>query len=152
MLKKTHRERRLEFEKYHKNWTVEDFKRVLWSDETEINQIGSDGKTYIRGEQLSDWTITPTVKHGGGNNLMVWGCMGWNGVRKLIEVEGRMDTEQYCEILENGLVESFETLEMEEGSDIFNRTMIQNIPARRPKSGLKTMIFKSYLGQPNSLN
>ena len=78
----------------------------------------SDGKTYIwkeRGEQLSDWTRTPTVKHGGlgGNNLMVWSCMGWMG--KLIEVEGRMDAEQYCGILEDGLVESFETLEMEEG-------------------------------------
>ena len=64
---------------------------------------------------------------------------------KLIEVEGRMDAEQYCEILEDGLVESFETLEME-GEHIFNRIMIQNIPPKRPKSGLKTMIFKSYPG------
>ena len=82
---------------------------------------------------------------------MVWGCMGWNGVGKLIKVEERMDAEQYCEILEDGLVESFETLEMEEGSNIFNRIIIQNIPSRRPKSGLKTMIFKSYPGQPNPL-
>ena len=44
------------------------------SDETKINQIGSDGKMYIwkeRGEQLSDRTTAPTVKYGGGNNLMV---------------------------------------------------------------------------------
>ena len=37
MLKKTHRQKRLEFAHYHENWTVEDFKRVLWSDETKIN-------------------------------------------------------------------------------------------------------------------
>ena len=37
MLKKTHRQKRLEFAHYHGNWTVEDFKRVLWSDETKIN-------------------------------------------------------------------------------------------------------------------
>jgi transposase len=37
MLKKTHRQRRLKFAQYHENWTVEDFKRVLWSDETKIN-------------------------------------------------------------------------------------------------------------------
>lgn len=137
MLKKTHRERRLEFAKYHQNWTVEDFKRVLWSDETKINRIGSDGKTYIwkeRGEQLSDWTTTPTVKHGGGNNLMVWGCMGWNGVGKLIEVEGRMDAEQYCEILEDGLVESFETLEMEEGERYFQQ---DNDPKHTSKKAKK---------------
>ena len=47
-----------------------------------------------KGEQLSDRTTTPTVKHGGGNNPMVWGCMGWNGVGVLTEVQGIMDAEQ----------------------------------------------------------
>ena len=61
----------------------------------------------------------PTVKHGGGNNFMVWGCMGWNGMGKLIEVEGKMDAAKYCEILEDGLVKSFETLEIEEGEHYF---------------------------------
>ena len=50
---------------------------------------------------------------------MVWGCMGWNGVEKLTEVQGKMDAEQYCEILEDGLVESFKKLEMEEEERIF---------------------------------
>ena len=64
MLKKTHRQKRLEFAHYHGNWTVEDFKRVLWC-------------MYGRREEpISDRTTTLTVKHGGGNNLMVWGCMG----------------------------------------------------------------------------
>ena len=40
--------------------------------------------------------------------------MGWNGVGKLVEVQEKMNADQYCEILEDGLVESFETLEMEE--------------------------------------
>ena len=37
LLKKTHWQKRLEFAHYHENWTVEDFKRVLWTDETKIN-------------------------------------------------------------------------------------------------------------------
>jgi hypothetical protein len=32
-----------------------------------------------------------------------------------------MDAEQYCEILEDKLVESFETLEMEEGEHYFQQ-------------------------------
>ena len=40
MLKKAHCHRWLQFSLYHENWTVEDWKRVLWSDETNINQIG----------------------------------------------------------------------------------------------------------------
>jgi hypothetical protein len=124
MLKAAHRARRLKFARDHQNWTVEDWKRVLWSDETKINRIGSDGKVYvwkIRGEPISDRTTTPTVKHGGGNNLMVWGCMGWNGVGMLVEVEGRMDAKQYCEILDQGLVESFEKLEMVDGERYFQQ-------------------------------
>ena len=46
---------------------------------------------------------------------MIWGCMGWNGVGMLIEVEGKMNADQYCQILSEGVVESFEKLEMEEG-------------------------------------
>jgi transposase len=48
MLKLTHRQKRLKFAQYHQNWTVEDWKRVLWSDETKINCIGSDGKVYVQ--------------------------------------------------------------------------------------------------------
>ena len=46
LLKKVHRLECLKFARYHKNWTVEDWKRILWSDETKINRIGSDGRTY----------------------------------------------------------------------------------------------------------
>ena len=52
---------------------------------------------------------------------MVWGCMGWNGVGKLIEVLGKMDAEQYCQILDEGVPASFEMLEMEEGEQIFQQ-------------------------------
>ena len=52
---------------------------------------------------------------------MVWGCMGWNGVGKLAEVVGKMNAEQYCDILEHGLDESFEELEMTEGERIFQQ-------------------------------
>jgi len=124
LLKKAHRQDHLKFTQYHQNWTVEDWKMVLWSDETKINRIRSDGRVYtwkLRGESLSDRTTTPTVKHGGGNDLMVWSCMGWNGVGNLTEVQGIMDAKQYCEILEDGLVESFEDLEMEVEERIFQQ-------------------------------
>ena len=52
---------------------------------------------------------------------MVWGCMGWNGVGKLVEVVGKMDASQYVEILESGVVESFEALDMEEDEQYFQQ-------------------------------
>ena len=97
---------------------------MLWSDETKINCIGSDGKVYVwkqQEEPLSNCTTTLTVKDGEENNLIVWGCMGWNGVGKLVEVQGKMNSEQYCEILEDGMEESFEKLEMEKEECYFQQ-------------------------------
>ena len=107
---------------------------MLWSDETKINRIESDGKVYVWKqwrESISDRTTTPTVKHGGGNNLMVWGCMGWNGVGKLVEVQGKMNAEQYCEILEDGMEESFEKLNMEEDECYFQQDIDPKHTSRR---------------------
>ena len=39
---------------------------------------------------------------------MVWGCMGWESVGKLAEVEGRMDANQYVDILKDNLLPSLE--------------------------------------------
>ena len=47
MLKKVYCQKRLEFAQWHGNWSVEDWKRVLWSDKTKINRIGSDCKDGI---------------------------------------------------------------------------------------------------------
>ena len=74
MLKGSHCQQCLKFAQYHGNWTVEDWKKVLWTNETKINRIGSDGKVYVwkqQGKPVSDRTITPTVKHGEGNNLII---------------------------------------------------------------------------------
>ena len=96
----------------------------MWSDETKINRIESDGRSYTwkkQGEPLSDRTTTPTVKHGGGKNITVWGCMGWDGVGVLTEVQGIMDADQYCEILDTGMEESFEKLGMKGGERMFQQ-------------------------------
>ena len=47
LLKKAHKLECFKFAKYHENWTVEDWKSILWSNETKINRIGSDGQVYI---------------------------------------------------------------------------------------------------------
>ena len=89
---------------------MEDWKRIIWSDETKINRIGSDGKQWVWkqvGQGLIDREVQGTVKFGGGN-IMVWGCMGWEGVGRLAEVEGKMNADQYVSILEDNLLPSME--------------------------------------------
>lgn len=108
-----YRKRRLDFALKYKEWTVEDWKRVIWSDETKINRIASDGRQWVwkkAGEGLTEREVQGTVKFGGGN-IMVWGCMGWEGVGRLGEVEGKMNAEQYVDILEHNLLPSMEESE-----------------------------------------
>ena len=41
-LKPEHRRRHLKFAECHKEWTVDDWKRVIWSDETKISRLDCD--------------------------------------------------------------------------------------------------------------
>ena len=47
MVKGSHHQQCLKFAQYHENWIVGDWKRVLWTDETKVNRIGSVGKVYV---------------------------------------------------------------------------------------------------------
>ena len=62
---------------------------------------------------------------------MVWGCIGWNGVGVLSEVEGWMDAEQYVAILEKGLLQSMEDSEIPIDNVIFQQ---DNDPKHTSKS------------------
>ena len=44
LLTKRHRRLRLQFAKRYQHWTVDDWKRVIFSDETKVNRLGSDGR------------------------------------------------------------------------------------------------------------
>ena len=81
----TNKKKRLEFARQHRDWTVDHWSRVLWTDESTFNMKCSDGAVYVRrrpGEELADNCTRKTVKHGGGN-IMVWGCMAASGVGRL---------------------------------------------------------------------
>jgi transposase len=96
-----HVRERMDFALRHQHWSVEDWKRVIWSDETKINRLGSDGHQWTwkgPGGGLSERHVQGTVKFGGGS-LMIWGCMTAEGVGYSCRIDGRMDAELYVRIL-----------------------------------------------------
>jgi hypothetical protein len=108
LLSARHRRARLDFAMAHQHWTVEDWMHVVWSDETKINRFGSDGKHWVwkrPGEGLSDRTVNPTLKFGGGL-IMVWGCMLWDGPGFACKIDGTLDAELYVAILKDELLQS----------------------------------------------
>ena len=89
---------------------MDDWKRVIWSDETKINRFCSDGRSWcwIRdGEGVQNRHVQQTVKHGGGS-ILVWGCMTYHGSGYLSDVDGRVDQNLYRTILEGELTQTVE--------------------------------------------
>lgn len=108
LLRPINKKKRLEFAKQHANWTIEQWKSVLWSDESKFQIIGSNRRQYVRrktGERVKEGCVVPTVKHGGGS-VMVWGCFSYDGVGQLKKIDGKLTKESYHNILQRHAIPS----------------------------------------------
>lgn len=145
LLTPKHRRERLDWAIAHKEHTLEDWKAYIWSDETKINRVGSDGKKWVwvrKGEGLSDRRVQSTLKFGGGS-VMIWGCMGWNGVGRAVKIDGIMDGDLYVAILEDDLKGSMEDLEVEAADIIFQQDNDPKHTCRKAKKWFKDNKIKT---------
>jgi transposase len=113
----------MDFALRHQHWTVEDWKRVIWSDETKINRLGSDGLQWMwkrPKDGLTACGVQGTVKFGGGS-LMLWGCMTAKGVGHSCRIDGRMDAELYGRILSDELIGTVKYYRMNKRQVIFQQ-------------------------------
>jgi hypothetical protein len=105
LLSAKHRKARLDWALAHRYWLINDWRKVILSDESKINVWGSDGVEFywsLLGSPLQPHVI-PTVKHGG-ESVMVWACMTSHGVGYIFEIyDGRMTASNYIHVLETEL-------------------------------------------------
>jgi transposase len=92
------RKKRLDWCKRHAHWTVEDWNKVCFSDEsTFMCQAASTSLVWHKKGQSTP--TLPTVKYP--TKVMVWSVMCAKGAGRLHVVEGNMNTDQYCQVLVN---------------------------------------------------
>jgi transposase len=118
-LKASHKKARLDFASKYKDWTNEDWARVIFSDETKINRFGSDGRKWVwkkPAQKLSSIQVKPTLKFGGGS-IMFWGCMSIHGTGFGCRIDGGLDADLYTQILGGELLWSIEKFGLN-GDDI----------------------------------
>lgn len=100
------RRARLAWAKLHVNKPLSFWKKVLFSDESKINNVQPDGnlRTWHRpGAPLAGSRIRQTVKHPAFY-CMIWGCISWRGFGNFTPIDGLMDAAMYQEILRTNML------------------------------------------------
>ena len=106
LLNEIQRKNRLEWCIKRQNWTLRQWRSVIWSDESLFTLFGNDGPTRVwrkDGTRYNIENLSPSVKHGEGG-IMIWGCFTAKGFDPLVKVEGKMKYQDYINILENELL------------------------------------------------
>lgn len=113
---KNHRQARVNFARQYRHWTLEEWRKVLWSDESTFNV--SDGtRNYVyrkRGSDPLDPRYTRhTIKHP--DSVMVWGCFSYHGLGHLVFLPKniRMNQHNYLDLLIDHLDASMEACQAE---------------------------------------
>jgi transposase len=133
LLSKKNVQARLDFAHRHQHWTIADWERVIWSDETKINRFCSDGRSWCWKRDVDGVeprTVKQTVKHGGGS-IMIWGCMTVHGPGFMCKLDGTMDRDVYKSILEDELMATIDYYGMDPDRVIFQH---DNDPKHTAKS------------------
>lgn len=102
LLTARHKARRLEWAREHIGWTVEDWKRVLFTDETPIPLVQTTQRRYyrsVRGGGRVQNIVQPRLQ-GGGGTIMVWGAFSYHRALPLHRVQGNLNAQSYVHILE----------------------------------------------------
>ena len=90
LLKDTNKKKRLAWAKNYEQWTLDGWKSVLWSDESNFEILCSNFRVFVRhrvGEQMIPACLVPSVKHGGAG-LMVWGYFAGDTISDLFRIQG----------------------------------------------------------------
>lgn len=119
-----HIHERYQFAKAHKDWTVEEWKKVMFSDESMVSRVGSFGRHYYYSDPEHKKYMPHQVQRtsqGGGGKMMIWGCITYNRPGDLSWIKGGMNAEMYLEVLQDYVVQSFEWGGMNPVESIFQQ-------------------------------
>src|SRR5215208_5540165 len=92
--------KRLAWAMERKDWTIEDWKKIVWTDESTFSQFQKSGWGRVwrkPGEEFHEDCIASTVKHSP--QRMFWACFSFLKLGPIIPLEGSVTGEVYKGVL-----------------------------------------------------
>lgn len=123
-LTKIQKKARVQFAKEHLHWTVEDWKNVMFSDETIISKMGTYGRKvfYSKPENKGKREHhSKGVPQGGGGKIMIWGCITFFGMGDASWIKERINSQVYLDILNSYVLASRDYRGMDRGKFLFQQ-------------------------------
>ena len=93
-----HRRDRLQWADRHINWTRQDWRTILFSDESRFALSNSDGRIRVyrrRNERYADCCVLQRDRFGGGGSLMVWAGISYGYRTHLVVIDGNLNAQKY---------------------------------------------------------
>ena len=127
--------KRLSWVKKYKDWTVEQWRKVIFSDEThfEVQGYRSNFIQCSSEEPLRSGHIQQAPKHPP--KVMFWGCFTDFGPETLHPIEGMMNSTKYIEVLRTWLIPTMRR-RFPDGDGVFHQDLAPCYNSKVTKSFL----------------
>ncbi|GFX14827.1 transposable element Tc1 transposase [Trichonephila clavipes] len=89
----------------HRDWSVEDWKRVAWSDESRFRLLNINGRLRIcrQAHEAMDPACQVGTVQGHGGSIMAWGVFLGHCLGSLLHVPTSHNAIRYVELLDDHL-------------------------------------------------
>jgi hypothetical protein len=122
MLTAAHQRKRLAWASEHAKRTIEDWKKVVWSDETSFQILNSAGQEYVwrkKEDALKQANVKQTKKFGGGKIFVGPASLGRGGYS--CKNDSTLGSELYCEFLNGELMDSLKYYKLDKKKIVFQQ-------------------------------
>jgi transposase len=124
--------KRLAWAMERKDWTIEDWKKIVWTDESTFSQFHKSGWGRVwreSGEEFHEDCIASTVKHSP--QRMFWACFSFLKLGPIIPLKGSVTGEVYKGVLATYAVPTLKEFSRKTKKILFFRKTMRQFTLRR---------------------
>jgi transposase len=152
-IKNINQVKRLAFAQKHQNLTVDDWKNILWTDESSF-EIGKNSRQVHvwrkPSERFDSSCLTPSFK-SGRQTVMVWGCFMWGKRGPLVIMpKGSINGAKYVEVMEEAMLDFWMEQSEERGYIVLQEDNAPIHTCKQAKEWRKSRDIISLTWPPNS--